>query len=376
VGLFNRMRPVLMLVVLLSLVTPPKPAKSQPELGKALINRVRQCISQKIPNPQQAAQEKFQNATQECVFNTVMMGPNGRIREDASERMAFTLNTLGIRLPKRTAGGQAEVALKPTDGGIYMLPVTIAGNTRNFLFDTGATNSILESQLTKQLKLPSISISKNLFQQGVVGNQCTSSDISITVHPFPLVSVGQARVQRINGLGFPKSFIPGGLAGVLGIDFLSSYDLVVDPKASKLQLLPPTPMPSEAIPLVGKSGIVTAQVYINGQGPFTFGLDTGAGITVMSERVAQQLALTKGEKEQLQGFCGIDEGHKTKLAEFVIGNQQVKNMNAVIFRNNLFDLIGMDGLIGQNFLKQYQQHWRFDGTNEMGLVQSGSIELN
>jgi hypothetical protein len=92
--------------------------------------------------------------------------------------------------------------------------------------------------------------------------------------------------------------------------------------------------------------------------------------------VTQQLALTKGEKEQLQGFCGIDEGHKTKLAEFVIGNQQVKNMDAVIFRNNLFDLIGMDSLIGQNFLKQYQQYWRFDGTNEMGLVQSGSIELN
>jgi predicted aspartyl protease len=370
------MRPVLILVVFLSLFTPPKPAKSQPELGKALINRVRQCISQKIPNPQQAARDKLQNASQECVFNTVVLGPDGRIRADASERMAFTLNTLGITLPKRAAGGQAEVTLKPAGGGIYMLPVTIAGTTRNFLFDTGATNSILESQLTKQLKLPSISISKNSFQQGVVGNQCTSSNISITIHPFPLVSVGQARVQRINGMGFPKSFMPGGLSGVLGIDFLSSYDVVVDPKASKLQLLSPTPTPSEAIPLVGKSGIVATQVYINGQGPFTFGLDTGAGITLMSERVAQQLALAKREKEQLQGFCGVDEGHKTKLTELVVGNQQVKNMDAVIFRNNLFDLIGIDGLIGQNFLKQYQQHWRFGEVNDLGLVQSGSIELN
>ena len=150
---------------------------------------------------------------------------------------------------------------------------------------------------------------------------------------------------------------------------------MVDPKTSTLQLLSSTPMPTNVIPLSGKSGIVAAQVYINGQGPFTFGLDTGAGITIISERVGQQLGLSKGAKEELLGFCGLDEGHRTKMAEFKMGDEQVNDMDAVIFRNGLFDLIGIDGLIGQNFFKQYHQHWRFDGVNDLGLVQGGSIEL-
>lgn len=353
----------------------PKPASSQPELGTDLINRVRQCITTKLPNPQRAPKGQLVNAAQECVYSTVIMRPDGRIRADASERMAFTLNKLGIRIPKRVGAGQAEVSLKPTEGGIYGVPVTIAGATRDFLFDTGATSSIMEGELAKQLKLRAMSIPKSVFQQGVVGNKCTSSNISIAYHPFPPLALGKAQVQSIIGIGFPKSFIPGGVSGVLGIDFLSAYDLVVDPKTSKLQLLTPTPMPTNVIPLAGKSGILAAQVYINGQGPFTFGLDTGAGITVISERVGQQLGLAKGTKEELLGFCGADEGHKTKMAEFKIGEEQVKDMDAVIFRNGLFDLIGVDGLIGQNFFKQYHQHWRFDGINDLGLVQGGSIEL-
>jgi predicted aspartyl protease len=58
-------------------------------------------------------------------------------------------------------------------------------------------------------------------------------------------------------------------------------------------------------PLVGRFDIVRnrpwTSVYIEGQGPFRFLLDTGAGVAVIDPRLAMRLQLPKLERAQLQG---------------------------------------------------------------------------
>src|SRR5437870_3913201 len=80
--------------------------------------------------------------------------------------------------------------------------------------------------------------------------------------------------------------------------------------------------------------------WINGQGPFTFALDTGAGTTLISERVAAaaQLAGTGGRRTSLAGITGNApiEGRESVIRSLALGgpnNLLPANSRAMITAN-------------------------------------------
>jgi hypothetical protein len=80
--------------------------------------------------------------------------------------------------------------------------------------------------------------------------------------------------------------------------------------------------------------------WINGQGPFTFALDTGAGTTLISERVAAaaQLAGTGGRRTSLAGITGNApiEGRESVIRSLALGepnNLLPANSRAMITTN-------------------------------------------
>ncbi|MDY7023099.1 MAG: retropepsin-like aspartic protease, partial [Cyanobacteriota bacterium] len=334
------------------------------------------CMQGAIPNNEPNSLEELQVASMRCTIKVIVLTPDGKVRPDSNERMNAVFSTMQVSLPAATSQGQASVKLETIpESLVYTVPVEINGQPQRFLLDTGASNSILSETIVQQLGLEGATLPGDILAYFVVGDDC--SDIKATLHSLPTISVEDATVEGMNGMGLPKTAIPGDLSGVLGMDFLKGFDVIIDPKDSTLELLPRSTVVNDGIPLQGKMGIMTAEVMVNGKGPYTFLLDTGADVMVLSERLANNLSidLDQAENTDVQGFCGKEIGKKVELSSIKMQSFESKNLDSVILSNELLDLLGVDGIVGQNYLNQYQQHWRFGEPNRLGFPEAGSLTL-
>lgn len=337
-------------------------------LGKQLRQQVQDCVgnaSTATPSTQRY---------QTCITQRILLDAKGNRRPDASQRLLALFEAMGIAIPQRQRQGQTTVALEPLPkSNCFSLPVQLKGYTGQFLLDTGATHTVINTTVGKQLGLPLQDYPPNLTQGLAFGNERKTR---VGIYPALTLSIKKASVQQIHPLGMAKQAILFNLSGILGLDFLSQFDMVIDPQQRQIQLLPPTP-PQAGIPLTGKGGWLTVQVLINGQGPFTFALDTGATQTILSPQVAAQLALSPSANPvQLQGLLGIEAAQPTQLDAIQVGPHQSAQLDALIIASPLIERMQVDGLIGQNFLNQYQQHWRFGPQNALGMVEQGTLNLS
>jgi hypothetical protein len=82
-----------------------------------------------------------------------------------------------------------------------------------------------------------------------------------------------------------------------------------------------------------------------------------------------------GQEIEVEGFCGREKGKQTKIAEVRLQNHQATNLNTAILSSGLLDVAGVEGIVGQNFLNRYNQHWRFGTIDALGFPKEGSLEL-
>lgn len=346
-------------------------------LGQQLLQQTSQCIRSKLPDSLPSNLEALQTAFMQCVLQVTMLAEDGSIRPDASDRITALVAATGVSFPQPVSQGQANIPLKLlSNTNVFTLPVQIGGQSKTFLLDTGASASIINSQTATQLNLQGTPIPNDFMKYVVVGNDC--SKVQASFHKLPPVAVNAAKVQGLLGISMSQNSIPVNTSGVLGLDFLTNFDVVINPKKLQLQLLPPSPPVTGAIPLQGKLGNMIAQAKINGQGPFNFLLDTGAETTVISKSLATKLKIdqTKLTKTEVSGFCGTEKAQKIKLSQLNLQQHQATQIDAVILESdNIFKVLGIQGIIGQNFLNRYQQHWRFGKRNPLGYTESGSLVL-
>ncbi len=379
------------LTLLPTAVMAQTPTPPNRELGQALMKELFQCIQAQraatgsgstpsSPTPTGApgtVPADIQALAIDCTFKTIMLGPDGKVRPDAAVRLSTLIKASGIKLPRPSGQGQASVPLQPLKGSqVFTVAVNVGGQSVPFLVDTGASNSLLNEQIAKQLKLKGNAVPNSLLSYMMVGQDC--SKVSASLYPLPELAIAQASVKGVMGLGLSKAGIPGDWGGVLGIDVLSNFDLVLNPKTQKLDLLPPSPPATTAttIPLVGKMGVMTTQVKVNGKGPFTFLLDTGADTTVVSTKLAQQLGLKGTKPMEVTGFCGMEKGTQTQLSQLSLQQAQSDRVDAVILNSPVLEVVGVDGIVGQNVLNRYRQHWRFGSQSDLGFPETGTLELS
>ncbi len=372
--------------------TPTPSAPANRELGQALMKELFQCIQAQratkgasstpasgtspMGSPS-AVPADIQALAIDCTFKTIMLGPDGKVRPDAALRLSTLVKASGIKLPKPTGQGQTSVPLQPLKGSqVFTVPVTLGGQSLPFLVDTGASTSVVNEQTAQQLKLKGNPVPNSLLSYMMVGQDC--SKVSASLYPLPEFAIAQASVKGVMGLGLSKAGIPSHVGGVMGMDVLSNFDLVLDPKTQKLDLLPPSQPATTAtpIPLVGKMGVMTTQVKVNGQGPFTFLVDTGADTTVVSPKLAQQLGLKGTKPIDVTGFCGLEKGTQTQLSQLSLQQVQSDRVDAVILNSPVLQVVGVDGIIGQNVLNRYRQHWRFGTHSDLGFPENGTLELS
>jgi hypothetical protein len=190
------------------------------------------------------------------------------------------------------------------------------------------------------------------------------------------MKVGKAQVSQLSGIGL--STTPFQAQGILGLDFLSRFDVVLNPKARSLSLLSASQPVASGLPLQGKFGVmIMPNVVVNGKGPFRFLVDTGAAMTTISEGLAQQLALPTENSDNLRvaGLGGQTQAKRAQIARLGLQSQQIANLSILVLSSQIFQTLGIEGVIGQDVLNRYVQRWRFGPPGPLGSPEVGSLEL-
>jgi predicted aspartyl protease len=295
--------------------------------------------------------------------------------------IAAIVQLKGLNVPPPKVKGSATLPLKVLDQAQVFTAVALFGKLPGrFLIDTGASTTMLSEELVKDLQSQGRAISADQLSSAVAGNECSS--MNATLHQLPPMKLQSVEVKGLSGLKFEKTVIPEGLSGVMGMDVLSRFDLQLNPKALTLKLSSPTALPQQssdlAVPLQGKLGVFIAKLTLNGQGPFTLLMDTGADSTFISEAVAQRLKLDAKNREpiQIQGFCGLEPAVRSRLTSIKLYQHEQKSLEAIVLSSSILKLLGVDGILGQNFFRHYQQHWRFTPALVRSSKASGSLMLS
>jgi predicted aspartyl protease len=285
----------------------------------------------------------------------------------------------GLNVPIPQVKGTATVPLKVLEKSqVYFTTVIVDKLPKQFLIDTGASTSLLSAELVTTLKLPGRPVPSDRLASAVAGKECAS--MKATLHELPLLTLGALEVRGLNGLRFETAAVPDGLSGVMGMDVLSQFDLTFKPKAKTLEFAPPSALPTAsygaAIPLQKKLGVFLAKLTLNGQGPFTMLLDTGADSTFISGAIAQRLNLSNRQPAQILGFCGLEPAEKSQIASVKLQQYEQKKLETIVVSSPILKLLGIDGILGQNFLSNYQQQWRFTPSIINGTKADGSLLLS
>lgn len=286
------------------------------------------------------------------------------ISSQSSHRNHAIVQLQGLQLSPPQLKGTANVPLIQTDKPKRL---TIYGSIQQqpepFLVDTGASTTLLAKSLVSRLGLAGQAISGDRLASAVAGNDCPTMDAHL--HRLPPLKIGALEVENLQGLTFVNTTLPDGLSGVLGMNLLNAFDLKVNPTTRQVSLTSPTPLPphqrSQAIPLQNKLGVMLAQLHMNQTGPFTFLLDTGAESTFISPEVAQvtQAAQLPRQDVRVRGFCGLEPAYRVSMPSLQFGQYSVQNVDTIVLDSTVIKTLQVDGILGQNVLRQFSQHWRF-----------------
>ncbi len=290
----------------------------------------------------------------------------------------------GLTLPPIQVQGQSQLELSPYEQTqVFTIQAKLKEKSGTFLsgtflIDTGASTTLLSSELVQALELQGKEIPGDRLASAVAGKNCPSMDARL--HQLPILKLGTLQVSQLQGLEFKNTVIPKGLSGVLGMNLLRSFDLKINPRDQRIDLLPPSELPpksqSLAIPLEERLGVMLGQIYLNGEGPFQMLIDTGAGSTFISPSVMQRAKLDHLPQQslQIQGFCGLENAKQITLPSLQLGLQALGENNAIVLDGaSVLQTLNIDGILGQNVLNQFFQYWRFP--SQKSLSKTGSLLL-
>lgn len=109
----------------------------------------------------------------------------------------------------------------------------------------------------------------------------------------------------------------------------------------------PTPPSSAPTRVLGGARRLTVQVFLNGQGPYPFLVDTGASASVISAVLADSLALPRGPDVTLHGIAGAQRVRTVALDTIRVSRRERRHLNLSVLPERYLNapgLLGMDWL--------------------------------
>lgn len=105
-----------------------------------------------------------------------------------------------------------------------------------------------------------------------------------------------------------------------------------------------------------KKPIILVEANVNDQGPFSFVIDTGATMPVLSPEAAHKLGLASDKQDVAHGAGGQMQASLVSLKSLRVGETEVRDIKAAIVDlTNLKQVVGdIDGIIGYTFLSKFR----------------------
>lgn len=118
-----------------------------------------------------------------------------------------------------------------------------------------------------------------------------------------------------------------------------------------------------------KQALILLPVFVDGRGPYSFVLDTGATATVISDELADALALPRGKTQDGRGAAGKMTLVQSQLPSLTVGHEMVESLPvSVADLGFLARAMGtqVDGALGHSFLKHFAMTLNY-ATNALRL---------
>ncbi len=112
--------------------------------------------------------------------------------------------------------------------------------------------------------------------------------------------------------------------------------------------------------LAGPKGtVIIVEAKVNGKGPFSFAVDTGASVTVISEQTAKKIGVSENSStlKKGHGCCGEMDMSLLRVESVQVGDVEVNDIQvALMDLSTISKAVGtdLDGIIGHNFMKNYR----------------------
>ncbi len=106
---------------------------------------------------------------------------------------------------------------------------------------------------------------------------------------------------------------------------------------------------------VEKYGRIVVDARVNGQGPYCFALDTGASISVVFDKLSNELALepVPGKTLLIHGILASGEFPLVNVDRLELGSEVWVNPRVVSLPGGAVAGTRVDGILGVNFLRRY-----------------------
>lgn len=240
-----------------------------------------------------------------------------------------------VTFPAKFLDGQIDVT------------VTISGKPYNFALDSGASSSLMDSGTARSLNLSVLDQFRTSF----------GGDFTVGYARVPNVSVGDVRAENVVMAVGPH--LTGNVVGLLGCDFFESGAVLVDFGNETVTLMDSAPADPAAegwnsIPIALNGCTPGVHATFDGvQGSFI--VDLGAFATVLSKHYFERLSIAESSAVGLKApfIGGAVDMRFYSIDEVLFGGTPFKNVGVLVPTSTAIDMRTSDGLIGQNFLHQF-----------------------
>jgi predicted aspartyl protease len=125
-----------------------------------------------------------------------------------------------------------------------------------------------------------------------------------------------------------------------------------------------------------KTSRITAPIYINGQGPFRFLVDTGANRSCISEVLADKLGLPEGPRVSLHTVVGQRMRSSVQVSELKVGSRVQKNARVAVLPivgEEIDGALGVDWLKGQRLVLDFKGHQMEITASRLDTTSDGKV---
>ena len=106
---------------------------------------------------------------------------------------------------------------------------------------------------------------------------------------------------------------------------------------------------------IQEDGRIVVEARVNGQGPFTFALDTGASISVVFDELRNELSLepVPGKSVMIHGMVASGKFPLVSISRLSLGREVWADPRVASLPGETAVSAGIDGILGVDFLRRY-----------------------